>query len=143
MKAETISNENQCPTITPDKKEKSANMNVKSLVGRAVLRVGEFLYLPCVLVICIIAFIPVSLPLYVYGMVVGYLDESSLGPVVKNNKADDIPPENKTFGSKLKGFIKKTPLVVGRAIKRFGNHVVKVAPIVFFMPFLLISKDCI
>ena len=130
-KPETISNEIQCPTIiTPENmKEKPENKNKKSLVGRAVLRrVEEFLVLSCGLLICIIAFIPISLPLYISLYI-------SLGSVNRNNKADDVPPESKTFGSKLKSFVKKTPTIVGRAIKHFGMHIVEA----FFLPFILVS----
>ncbi len=139
MKPEIISNEIQCPTIiTPENmKEKPENKNKKSLVGRAVLRrVEEFLVLSCGLVICIIAFIPISLPFYIYCMVAGDVDHSSsLGSVNRNNKADDVPPESKTFGSKLKSFVKQTPTIVDRAIKHFGMHIVEA----FFLPFILVS----
>ena len=156
-----MSTEIQITTNTPDdnneksenKKETTAHKEkvvikigsfLKKALCRAVNRVGEFLYLFCLLVICGIAFIPFSLPFYMYVMVVDSRYRLSLGPVVKNKiTADNIPSEDKTFGSKLKSIIKKATKVVGREVYGFAKNVVEVAPIIFFLPFLLVSKDCI
>jgi len=162
-KPETMSTEIQITTNTPDDdNEKSANKKettahkekivikigsfLKKTLGRAVNRVGEFLYLFCLLVICSIAFIPFSLPFYMHAMVVDSRYRLSLaGPVVKNKiTADNIPSaEDKTFGSKLKSIIKKATKVVGSEVYGFAKNVVEVAPIIFFLPILLVSKDCI